>query len=79
MNLEPDVITVNKLVRLGRRENNSDGTVKCRPLRFTVDVFDQKRQILTVNSLLRSCEHDILASYISLQICQKFNGREHLN
>ena len=31
MNLEPDVITVNKLVRLGRREINSDGTVKCRP------------------------------------------------
>ena len=36
MNLEPDVITVNKLVRLGRRDINSDGTVKCRPLRFTV-------------------------------------------
>ena len=59
MNLVPDVITVNKLVRLGRRENNLDGTVKCRPLRFTVDVFDQKRQILKANSLLRNCENDI--------------------
>ena len=62
MNLEPDVITLNKLVRLGRREINSDGTVKCRPLRFTVNVFDPKRQILKANSLLRSCENDILSS-----------------
>ena len=54
MNLEPGVITVKKLVRLGRR----DGTVICRPLRFTVDVFDQKRHILKANSLLRS-ENDI--------------------
>ena len=53
MNLKPDVITVNKLVRLGRKESNSDGTG------FTVDVFDHKRQILKANSLLRSCEHDI--------------------
>ena len=68
MNLELGVITVNKLVRLGRREINSDGTVECRPLRFTVDVFDQKRQILKANSLLRSCENDILTIYISLQI-----------
>ena len=67
-NLEPDVITVNRLVRLGRMEINSDGTVTCRPLRFTVDVFDQKRQILRANSLLRSCENDILATYISLKI-----------
>ena len=61
-NLEPDVITVNKLVRLGRREINSDGTVKCRPLRFTVDVLDKKRQILKANSLLRSCENDIISN-----------------
>ena len=43
INLEPDVITVNKLVRLGRREINSDGTVKCRPLRFIVDVLNKKK------------------------------------
>ena len=59
MNLDPDDIKVNKLVRLGRREMNSDGTVKCRPLRFTVNVFNHKRQILTANSLLRSCDDDI--------------------
>ena len=62
INLEPFVITVNKLVRIGRREINSDGTVKCRLLRFTVDVFDQKRQILKANSLLRSCENDIFST-----------------
>ena len=62
MNLDPDDIKVNKLVRLGRREMNADGTVKCRPLRFTVDVFNHKRQILTVNSLLRSCDDDIFGN-----------------
>ena len=62
MNLDPDDIKVNKLVRLGRREMNSDGTVKCRPLRFTIDVFNHKRQILTANSLLRSCDDDIFGN-----------------
>ena len=46
---------------------NSNGTVKCRPLRSSEDVFDHKRQILTANSLLRSCE-DILKTYILHQI-----------
>ena len=63
INLEPYVITVNKLVRLGRREINSDGTVKCRPLRFIVDVLNKKKgQILKANSLLRSCENDIISN-----------------
>ena len=59
MNLDPEVIKVNKLlsvVRLGKREIRADGTVnKCRPLRFTLEMFDHKRQILKANSLLRSC------------------------
>ena len=60
MNLDPDVIKVNKLVRLGKREIRADGTVnKCRPLRFTVEMFDHKRQILKANSLLRSCTDNI--------------------
>ena len=75
MNLEPNVITVNKLVRLGRREINSDGTVKCRPLRFTIDVFDQKRQILKANSLLRSCEHDIFSNIYFTQDLTKIQWK----
>ena len=49
MNLNPDVINVNKLVRLGCREA-TDGNIKPRPLRFTVNIFDHKRQILKANS-----------------------------
>ena len=60
--LIPDDIKVNKLVRLGRIELNSDGTVKCRSLRFLVDTFDYKGQILTANSLLRSCDDDLFGS-----------------
>ena len=41
MDLDPDIIVVNKLVRLGRRDS-SNGPIKCRPLRFTVDLFDHK-------------------------------------
>ena len=31
-------------------------------LGFTVDVYDQKRQIFKANSLLRRCEHDIFSN-----------------
>ena len=55
MNLDPELIKVNKLVRLGKREIRTDGTInKCRPLRFTVMIFYHKRPILKANSLLRS-------------------------
>ena len=46
MNLNVQAIHVNKLIRLGRRVINKDGIIKPRPLRFTVDIFDHKRQIL---------------------------------
>ena len=62
MNLDIDTISVNKLVRLGRREKTQDGTLKCRPLRFSVDLFDHKRQILKANSLLRNCVDDIYSN-----------------
>ena len=61
MNLNPDVINVNKLVRLGRREA-TDETIKPRPMRFTVNLFDHKRQILKANSLLRNSEDDIFSN-----------------
>ena len=64
MNLDPELIKVNKLVRLGKREIRTDGTInKCRPLRFTVMIFDHKRPILKANSLLRSCT-DVIFSNI---------------
>ena len=53
MNLDEGVIQVSKLVRLGRRQA---GQTKARPIRFTVGVFDHKRQILTANKMLRRCE-----------------------
>ena len=52
MELDLDTITVNKLVRLGRREISEEGSVTSRPLRFSVEVFEHKRQILKANSLL---------------------------
>ena len=62
MDLDPDIIVVNKLVRLGRREISPNGPIKCRPLRFTVDLFDHKRQILKANTLLRNGEEDIFSN-----------------
>ena len=62
MNLDPELITVNKLVRLGKREIRTDGTYKCRPIRFTVEMFEHKRQILKANSLLRSCADEIFSN-----------------
>ena len=59
MDLDIDTISINKLVRLGRREKTQDGTLKCRPLRFSVDLFDHKKKILKANSRLRSCEDDV--------------------
>ena len=56
MNLNVHAIQVNKLIRLGRRVINKDGIIKPRPLRFTVDIFDHKRQILKANSLLRDSD-----------------------
>ena len=53
MNLDIGDIQVTKLVRLGRREA---GQNKTRPIRFTVGVFDHKRQILTANKMLRRSE-----------------------
>ena len=56
MNLNEQAIQVNKLIRLSRRVINKDGIIKPRPLRFTVDIFDHKRQILKANSLLRDSD-----------------------
>ena len=48
MDLDPDIIVVNKLVRLGRREISPNGPIKCRPLRFTVksEVIDSVKENL---------------------------------
>ena len=54
MDLDPDVIKVNKLLRLGRRAVSGKGVIKSRPLRFTVELFEHKRDILKANSLLRT-------------------------
>ena len=56
------MITVNKLVRLGKREVSPDGIIKCLPLRFTVDLFDYKRHTLKAHSILRSCEYTIFSN-----------------
>ena len=56
INLNVQAIHVNKLIRLGKRVINIDGIIKPRPLRFTVEIFDHKRQILKANSLLRNSD-----------------------
>ena len=65
MNLNVQVINVNKLIQLGRRVINKDGFIKPKPLRFTVDIFDHKRQILKANSLLRNSD-DLIFNNIYL-------------
>ena len=62
MNLDPELITVHNVVRLGKREIRPDGTAKCRPIRFKVDMFDYKRQILKSNTLLRNCADEIFSN-----------------
>ena len=52
------------LVRLEKCEASFVGNVKCRPLRFTVELKDHKRQILKTNSLLRERRKDLLFSNI---------------
>ena len=52
MEVDTDEITIDKLVRLGRSDSKN-GAIKCRPLRFTVNNFEHKRQILKASSLLR--------------------------
>ena len=68
MELDLDTITVNKLVRLGRREISEDGSVTSRPLRFSVEVFEHKKQILKANSLLR--EHVPTMFIITFTSCR---------
>ena len=48
MELDMEVINVTKLVRLGKKE-----TGKTRPFRFSVGIFEHKRQILRANTKLR--------------------------
>ena len=52
MNLNIETNHVNKLIRMGRRVIDKDGSIKPRPLSFTVDIFDHICQILKANSLL---------------------------
>ena len=59
MELDLDTITVNKLVGLGRREISEDGSVRSRPLRFSVEVFEHKRQTLKANNLIRTCTDNV--------------------
>ena len=54
MDLDPGEIKVNKLVRLGRRAVSEEGVIKSRPLRFSIELFKHKRDILKAKSLLRS-------------------------
>ena len=63
MEVDTDEITVDKLVRLGRSDSKN-GTTKCRPLRFTVNNFDHKRQILKASSLLRNSASDDVFSNV---------------
>ena len=60
MNLDMGAIEISKVVRLGKREA---GQTKRRPIRFTVNQFDHKRQILKANNLLRKSE-DVVYSNI---------------
>ena len=62
MDLDPGVIKVNKLVRLGRRAVSEEGVIKSRPLRFSVELFEHKRDILKANSLLRTSSDSIFSS-----------------
>ena len=50
MDLDMGAIEIRKVVRLGKREA---GQTKRRPIRFTANQFDHKRQILKANNLLR--------------------------
>ena len=50
-------------MRLGRSDSKN-GTIKCRPLRFTVNNFEHKRQILKASSLLRNSPSDDVFSNV---------------
>ena len=63
MEVDTDEITINKLVRLGRSDS-TNGAIKCRPLRFTVNNFEHKRQILKASSLLRNSPTDDVFSNV---------------
>ena len=62
MDLDPGEIKVNKLIRLGRRAISEEGVIKSRPLRFTVELFEHKRDILKVNSLLRTSGDSVFSN-----------------
>ena len=64
MNLDMGAIEISKVVRLGKREA---GQTKRRPIHFTVNQFDHKRQILKANNLLRKSE-DVVYSNIYTQV-----------
>ena len=59
-----EVINVTKLVRLGKKE-----TGKTRRSRFSVGIFEHKRQILRANRKFRKNTNRVIltAIYISLQ------------
>ena len=63
MEVDTDEITIDKLVRLGRSDSKN-GAIKCRPLRFTVNNFEHKRQILKASSLLRNSPTDDVFSNV---------------
>ena len=63
MEVDTDEITIDKLVRLGRSDSKN-GAIKCRPLRFTVNSFEHKRQILKASSLLRNSPTDDVFSNV---------------
>ena len=62
MDLDPGVIKVNKLIRLGRRAVSEEGVIKSRPLSFSVELFEHKRDILKANSLLRTSGDSIFSN-----------------
>ena len=73
MNLDMGAIEISKVVRLGKREA---GQTKRRPIRFTVNQFDHKRQILKANNLLRKSE-DVVYSNIYFTPDLTKNQRKH--
>lgn len=64
-------IEIIKPVRLGARKD-SNGTLKCRPLRFTVGTLEMKRQLIKAGMALRKSEDDLFSNiYLTPDLTKK--------
>ena len=60
-----------KIVRLGARKEK-DRSIKCRPLRFSVDNMETKWKLLKASMALRSCDDELFNTiYYTPEITQK--------